>query len=320
MNLAYFAYRLMDDPRVHYLVCEIADSVKEDSENQILFESFDHQTKFSLINQKAIQPEHFKFFFGISENHLNNQDDYIRDCQQIINRIKNGDVDKVVFSRIKTIPYSIAPLEIFQKLNQRYSSTFNYLLSHPTLGTWIGASPEYLLKIRGNRAYSMALAGTKQSGEQWTEKEKKEHQYVIEDIVQKFKDTELSDLSISSTQTITAGPVEHLKTDISGMLDSPWNTLLKKLHPTPATCGTPTVQAKNIIEETEQHNRSLYCGFIGILNGEKKDFFVNLRCMSLTENVAHLYLGGGITKDSDPHKEWIETERKAETLIAVIQS
>jgi isochorismate synthase len=47
--------------------------------------------------------------------------------------------------------------------------------------------------------------------------------------------------------------------------------------------------------------------------------FVNLRCMQLAGRFAHLYVGGGITAESDPHSEWRETEMKAETMLSVLK-
>jgi isochorismate synthase len=48
--------------------------------------------------------------------------------------------------------------------------------------------------------------------------------------------------------------------------------------------------------------------------------FVNLRCMQVFPTQFALYLGGGIMADSDPSKEWEETELKSMTLLNVINS
>ena len=51
---------------------------------------------------------------------------------------------------------------------------------------------------------------------------------------------------------------------------------------------------------------------------KQTNLFVNLRCLKLEEDQAILYVGGGITKDSDPEQEWIETMNKAQTMKAVL--
>jgi isochorismate synthase len=93
------------------------------------------------------------------------------------------------------------------------------------------------------------------------------------------------------------------------------------LHPTPAVCGVPTDRARAFIQRHEAHARDLYCGFWGPWNPDgRTELFVNIRCLRATEHGALLYIGAGITKDSDPQLEWEETERKATTWTAPIKA
>jgi len=116
--------------------------------------------------------------------------------------------------------------------------------------------------------------------------------------------------------------------------------LIMALHPTPAVCGLPKAPAKKFILENENYNREFYTGFLGELNLKKtvqrssnrknrenqayasitktSALFVNLRCMKLEDNKAVLFVGGGITKDSDPVAEWEETSNKAQTMKRVL--
>lgn len=116
--------------------------------------------------------------------------------------------------------------------------------------------------------------------------------------------------------------------------------LIAAIHPTPAVCGIPRESAKQFILEKENYDREFYTGFLGELNikNEKKRsgnrrnqenqayaavvrssaLFVNLRCMKLDENRAYIFVGGGITKDSDPDAEWEETRNKSQTMKAVL--
>ena len=80
----------------------------------------------------------------------------------------------------------------------------------------------------------------------------------------------------------------------------------------------PQKEALALINEEEQHNRSLYAGVLGFISAEESKLFVNLRCAQLFEDKAHLYLGGGYTKDSIVENEWTETENKAKTLLKVL--
>ena len=74
--------------------------------------------------------------------------------------------------------------------------------------------------------------------------------------------------------------------------------------------------AKAKIKDIEKYERAYYTGYLGLVTPEKEiSLFVNLRCMQVFKNEIALYLGGGITKDSNAEKEWAETNFKAETLL-----
>ena len=97
--------------------------------------------------------------------------------------------------------------------------------------------------------------------------------------------------------------------------------LIKRLHPTPAVCGLSKIDAYNLIERAEIHDRRYYTGYLGPWGlDNKKQLFVNLRCAEINDKHMYLYVGGGLTGDSVPEKEWEETLQKAKTLMSVIES
>ena len=76
------------------------------------------------------------------------------------------------------------------------------------------------------------------------------------------------------------------------------------------------MEALSFIQQHEGYDREFYSGYLGPVNvGNKTHLFVNLRCMKIQNNVATLYAGGGITEDSEPEKEWQETEMKCQTML-----
>ena len=97
------------------------------------------------------------------------------------------------------------------------------------------------------------------------------------------------------------------------------NEFLHHLHPTPAIAGLPPQKAINWIHENEPHNRELYCGYLGLIDDNNSEIFVNLRCAKIFQNKLNIYVGGGITAESSPDDEFHETEIKAETLLSVIK-
>lgn len=75
-------------------------------------------------------------------------------------------------------------------------------------------------------------------------------------------------------------------------------------------------EAQQFIKGTERYDRKYYTGFLGPCNMDSKtNLFVNLRCAEVFSDSVNLYIGGGITKDSKPEKEWEETELKSKTLL-----
>jgi isochorismate synthase len=257
-----------------------------------------------------------------------------------ITAISNSGLKKVVLSRTETAQLSDAnPITIFKRLLNKYKLAFVYCWFHPKVGLWLGATPETLLKVSGNRFTTMALAGTQKYQEtldvQWSDKDKDEQQFVSDFILNSLKDL-TDNMHLSEIKTIRAGNLLHLCTNVSGIFKknvSNLKSILEILHPTPAVCGLPKTLAKQFILDNENYNREFYTGFLGELNlrnehsprSSKRNIedraysvtkinsqlFVNLRCMQLTDSEAQIYIGGGITKDSNVDDEWQETINKS---------
>jgi len=302
------------------------------------------------------------------------RDKHIELVQKGIDAIKQGQFKKVVLSRKEVIHSSdLDTLLLFKRLLKKYPDAFVYLMHHPKVGTWLGATPEKLLEVERNRFRTMALAATQKYNDTidvgWGEKELEEQQIVTDTILENLKDT-VSNIKTTGPSTTRAGGLLHLKTDISGEIISPKENpgkdamhlfsgdaihlfsgdamhrvstlkkLITALHPTPAVCGLPKKEAKDFILEHENYNREFYTGFLGEINMPqevkrssnrrnqenqayssivpKTSLFVNLRCMKITKVSAEIFVGGGITKESQPEAEWEETRNKAGTMTAVL--
>ncbi|WP_109300723.1 isochorismate synthase [Aquimarina sp. AU474] len=248
-----------------------------------------------------------------------------------VKSIKTGQFRKVVLSRKEEIKTGkpIDLLILFQRLIATYPNAFVYLWYHPKIGIWLGATPETLLSSDGKQFFTMALAGTQlydpNTEANWENKEVEEQEMVTEFILKELSLIS-KDIRSSKAYTHRAGTLLHLRTDINGDLDLEkpgLQNVLNTLHPTPAVCGLPKQEAKKFILSNEGYDRKFYTGFLGELNittGQKTEsnLFVNLRCMEVEPEVVNVYVGGGITKDSDPEKEWEETVRKTETMKKVL--
>lgn len=268
--------------------------------------------------------------------------------QKGIDTIKKGDFKKVVLARSEKVQvHDPDPVRIFKKLLKRYSRAMVYLWFHPETGYWLGATPETLVKVERNRFETMALAGTQvfqgDPDVEWGQKEVEEQLFVTNYILEQLEGLNgIENIQNSRPYSARAGNLLHICTDISGRLREPekFKDLIDALHPTPAVCGLPKQKALSFILENEEHSREFYSGYLGELNlktehkrssnrrnQENQQFasisiaselFVNLRCMKLKDGNARIYVGGGITKDSNAAEEWMETVNKAQTMKSVL--
>lgn len=315
--------------------------IKFPNESQIHF--FNSQKKDSkiepyLIIQKfdeKIPP--IKLFPSLDNNfpssiHLNSSSlkssikevfhDKVRD---VISRIRKKEFQKLVVSRIKVIPLPINfnALNFYHTLNENYKNTFNSLF-YCKNALWIGASPELLLKRRNKEIHLMSLAGTIKNTDNsiFTPKEFEEQNYVTHYIKEILNNYCVPDsIQVASQKTLNFGAIKHILNELSGNLNTIESLypLLQELHPTPAVAGIPKNEAQNYINNHENY-RDQYTGYIGVFDKDQCECYVNLRCMQVFKNQIILYAGCGITADSDPELEWLETEYKIDALLQLIES
>ncbi|MEM9680252.1 MAG: chorismate-binding protein [Bacteroidota bacterium] len=355
-QLPFVIYSKPDSPEISCWLQHdsVLHKTTEFSESGFAFAPFD-------LNQCSILfPEAFcdRMVFtteGFHEEHPNSPFDFEHDQKEDhmalvnlgISEIQNTPLEKVVLSRRKTINIEQPePLTLFKRLFNRYKKAMVYCWYHPQVGLWIGATPELLLNVEGKSYTTVSLAGTKEIVEEkeaeWTPKEIEEQRIVTEYILNEIEPY-VSTKGVSSVETIRAGRLWHLKSIISGRLQSDalgLEQLITAVHPTPAVCGFPKAIAKSFILTHEGYQREFYTGFLGELNIKTSisrnrnrknvehsayqavksctDLYVNLRCMQSEDHNIHIYVGGGITKDSDLESEWLETVAKTKTMLSVL--
>jgi isochorismate synthase len=333
-NLPFVIYKKPDNTSVIGLF-QVNDNLFEVNnfdEKGFVFASFDASQTFIIPENQSEKVSEFfqKKEITIIDKKLDlpnelDKNNFETLVSKGIQAIKNNEFKKVVLSRKETIEIVDFDLvNAFEKLVQLYPNSFTYCFFHPKVGIWLGATPEQLLKANDGEFRTIALAGTqKDSGSNeiiWHKKEEEEQQFVTDYIVDILKDV-TSDILVSKPYSVKAGSIWHIKTDISGILNSGFglHKVIQLLHPTPAVCGLPKEKSKAFILENENYDRTFYTGFLGELNMENKtDLFVNLRCMEVCDSQAHLFMGCGITKDSVPEKEWEESINKSLTMKKIL--
>ena len=251
--------------------------------------------------------------------------------------IEEKAVVKVVSSRAtrRALPAGFDPLVAFAELSEKYPRAFVSLVSVPGVGTWLGATPEVLAEVTADGMFhTMALAATQPITAEvtprtaiWRQKEIEEQALVARYIVNCFKQLRLREYHETGPRTVIAGQLLHLRTDFEVNLKQvPFPSLgtdmLRLLHPTSAVGGMPKTAALDFLQAHEGYDRAYYSGFLGPVNvvaAGVAHLYVNLRCLQVRTTEAILYAGTGLTVDSDPAREWQETELKLQTIATVLQ-
>ena len=315
----------------------------DDSETSILIPlNNSEELQTSYVSGSVFASEIKQFPFNEKEKEL-----HIQLVEKGIKAIENHEFEKVVLSRRETLKIKDSSVfQIFERLLSNYPLAFVYCWYHPKIGLWLGATPETLMKIEGHQFSMMALAGTQDYqgtlDVAWKDKEKKEQQIVTDFIVENLK-SHVENIQVFDVETVKAGNLVHLRTMISAKLKTNifnLKDIVSALHPTPAVCGMPKQVAKDFIMKNEDYKRMFYSGYLGELNYETtissrsskrnienraysiqrkcSQLYVNLRCMQIKNNMALIYIGGGITKSSNPEKEWEETVSKSKIIKRVL--
>lgn len=251
--------------------------------------------------------------------------EYGKQFEKIMKAIKENRVQKVILSKtvqVENIEESNLA-NIFIKLMALYPKTFVFLVSSPETGIWMGASPELLFSKEDQKCTTVSLAGTRSKHDaisSWTNKEIEE-QGMVSDFIEKalVKHT-IKKYERSGPNMLKVGSLTHLKTiyQFNAPLDFQWDNFVKTLHPTPALCGEPQSKAMELIREVETHSREYYGGFLGPIHKDSIYLYVNLRSMKIEKKESTLYVGGGLTLQSNLENEWRELKLKSKVLLSAL--
>lgn len=264
-----------------------------------------------------------------------------------VSAMQEGAFRKVVLSRTKTIAFEgeLDAVALFEQLCVAYPTAFVSAVWLPNQQQiWISATPERLVSADSAGMFrTVSLAGTqsaydadgrlKRTAEAlWSQKEIEEQSMVSRYIIECFKKIRLREYLEEGPKTVLAGNMMHLGSqftvDTNAVRYPQLGTvMIRLLHPTSAVCGMPRADAFAFINQHEGYDREFYSGFLGPVNmapnkaeiGPESHLFVHIRCMKIEANTATLYAGAGLTEDSDPQKEWQETELKCQTLLTVMR-
>ncbi len=323
---------------LYYKSNEDAINVYAHKEKNLTYaEELKDQINKLLQERDELKSSNYHTAAGAEQHREMSRENFIKLVNLAKEQIVSYGFKKVVPSRCQyvSLPQDFDLAATFQHTCDMYPHAFVSAISIPGVGTWLGASPEILVKTftqQGRKFFqTMALAGTQKldnvsgiKNAAWRSKEIEEQALVSRYIINCFKKIRLREYDEDGPKTVAAGNLLHLCTDLTVNMDEVnfpelGSVMLKLLHPTSAVCGLPKEPALAFIQENEQYNRGLFAGFLGPVNiDDEVNIYVNLRCMQLTEKKALIYAGAGVTADSEAEKEWQETALKMQTLENVL--
>jgi isochorismate synthase len=247
--------------------------------------------------------------------------------------IGKGDFEKVVLARelrvIASAPFDV-PAAV-RRLRDASPGTTLFAVDHGDR-TFLGSTPEYLVRVSGRTVHVLGLAGTMPRGvtpdqDDALERElvesakiQHEHDVVVRMLADALRDSCAKVTIETPPQVLKLANVQHLSTKVRGRLadDSRAHVLdfVERLHPTPALGGHPRKDALSWLSGNEGLDRSWYAGVIGWADcAGQGQFAVAIRSALLQGDSASLYAGCGIVAGSDPEDEYAETCAKLGVMM-----
>lgn len=340
-NIGFYAYKQPDNDAVHISTIkkaasvDYADLLELNSQDAFVVFPFDDRgakgwcfsaDKQNIFNNYSKEVNIARYNFNSSDQFSNGQfKEYGKQFDLIMQAIKSGKVQKVILSKTVHVKNSkkINLGDVFLQLINLYPKTFVFLVSSPETGIWMGASPELLFSKNAKVCTTVSLAGTRprnDAASSWTEKEIDEQKMVSTFIDNALEKHHIKTYKKTGPNYLKVGNLTHLKTIYQ--FDAPsnfdWASFVKTLHPTPALCGEPKLEAMQLISEVESHKREYYGGFLGIISKKDVSLYVNLRSMKIADNESIIYVGGGLTNQSNLTNEWEELKLKSKILLSAL--
>ena len=257
----------------------------------------------------------------------------------IVNKAKkyihDGDIFQVVLSRKFEFESNGDNLTLYKTLRKLNPSPYMYHLKQDSK-TIIGASPEMLVRITGDKVETFPIAGTRKITDD-EEKNQALSEELIHDEKELAEHTMLVDLGRndigrvckfgsvrpeSLMQIKRFSHVQHIVSHVVGNLDSKNDMFdaFQAVFPAGTVSGAPKVRAMQIIDELEGDERGPYAGAVGYFSYNGCcDFAIAIRSIFIKDNKGFVQSGAGIVSDSVAENEFKETEHKAGAMLQALK-
>ncbi|MCE5314689.1 MAG: anthranilate synthase component I [Armatimonadota bacterium] len=260
------------------------------------------------------------------------------DFENAVTRCKEyiaaGDAIQIVLSQRFQTKVTADPFDVYRALRSLNPSPYMYYLSYGETKL-IGSSPEILVTEERGNVTVRPIAGTRPRGVTPNqdlaleaelladEKERAEHIMLVDlgrnDIgrVCRYGSVNVDELMVIERYS----HVMHIVSNVRGKLnpDKDQFDLLRACFPAGTVSGAPKVRAMQIIDELEPTRRGSYAGAIGYFSySGNMDVCITIRTILIQGDTAYVQAGAGIVADSEPEKEYQETQNKAMAMIKAL--
>lgn len=259
---------------------------------------------------------------------------YIGMVKRAKHYVYEGDVFQVVLAKSMKFRIEGSLIDLYASLREVNPSPYMYLLKMSSRCI-IGSSPEMLIRVTRDYVETFPIAGTRP-----IVKDEKRNEELRQDLLKDEKElaehTMLVDLArndigrvcefgtvrVNELMTVKRfSHVQHIVSHIVGRLQKGYDSYdaLRAVFPAGTVSGAPKVRAMEIIDELEPTLRGPYAGALGYFsfNGSC-DFAITIRSLFVNRKDGYIESGAGIVMDSDPEREWAETEHKANAMLAAL--
>ncbi len=262
------------------------------------------------------------------------KEEFMEQVERVLRHIRAGNTFQTVISRRFDVPYPGDPFRIYEAVRVINPSPYLYYLDFGDEAV-IGSSPEMLVRVEGKTVSTVPIAGTRPRGADFAEDERLA-QEMLSDEKERAEHLMLVDLARNDIGKIAAygtvrvtsfmeverfSHVQHLTSRVSGEIRKGYDHIdaLAACFPAGTVTGAPKLRAMQIIREIESAPRGLYAGAVGYIGfDDSLEFAIAIRTMTVRDGTASFQTGAGIVADSDPLREFEETERKAGALVAAL--
>lgn len=300
-----------DDPR------KLMHQLQEMQKNMLGKPSVLPDSENRLLEKKEREPNEWK-----------------RTVQRAVYQMKTSDLDKIVLARALDLLFNdpVNPDTVLRRLQEQQKGNFIFGLESVD-DCFLGATPERLVRKKGNQLFSTCLAGSIVRGRDeeadnllgqellQDPKNRLEHQYVVSTI-KKALDGLCKNLNVPDEPTLLKNKqIQHLYTPVQGTCDPDVSVfdVIDRLHPTPALGGVPTEKAVDWIRENENLERGFYASPIGWSDASGNgEFAVGIRSALIHGKEATLFAGCGVLQNSIPEKEYEETAVKFRPMLSAL--